>query len=338
MYIVVNSSSLKLLKEQPGGNLELYKKYRPKNLGAIVGNDVAVKTIKRYKELPHAILLTGPTGCGKTTLARILKRKVNCKGFDFVEMDTGVFNGIDTVRDISKKIMYKPTVKGSKARVYLIDEAHMLGIGGSSEKNKAQNALLKILEECPIHIYFILCTTNPEMLLPTIKGRCVEFKMKTLSDTEMGILINKVCKKEKVKIPEDVLDQIIDDSEGHPRNALNILDKVIVLDDEDEMLDIAKEEGKNKNSIKDLGYALMYGKTWSEIQPLLKGVKSEAPETIRRSILGLMSSALLDGWGLKKGNPWYVMAWFYDKATYDSGFTGIVFCCKSIADGVEPPY
>jgi len=317
--------------------MELYKKYRPKSIKTIIGNTSVLKAIKGFKEFPHAILLTGPSGCGKTSLGRIIAKMIGSKGMDYVELDTAVFRGIDTVRDIRQKMTYKPIE--SKARVWLIDEIHSLGVGGSSEKNIAQNALLKMLEDPPEHVYFILCTTNPEMLIPTVKGRCTSFEMKTLMNDEMETLLTRICKKEKKGIPDPVKDQIIQDAEGHPRNALNILDKVLVLDDEDEMLEMAKQEGLKTNAIKDLCYALLDGKEWKNIQSILKGIRTEQPETIRRAILGMMGSAILDGWGdHKKVDAWGIMSWFYEKPTYDCGFAGITFCCKAITDGQACPY
>ena len=254
------------------------------------------------------------------------------------------FQGIigDKERNSGTITMYDLQVKDHPS--YFVNDlpvhnCHQLGVGGSSEKNIAQNALLKMLEDPPEHVYFILCTTNPEMLIPTVKGRCTSFEMKTLMNDEMETLLTRICKKEKKGIPDPVKDQIIQDAEGHPRNALNILDKVLVLDDEDEMLEMAKQEGLKTNAIKDLCYALLDGKEWKNIQSILKGIRTEQPETIRRAILGMMGSAILDGWGdHKKVDAWGIMSWFYEKPTYDCGFAGITFCCKAITDGQACPY
>lgn len=307
--------------------MELYKKYRPKTLKTMIGNSSIIQSLKNMQEYPHSILLTGESGTGKTTLGRIISKLLRCKGLDFVELDTASFRGIDTIREIRKKMEYKPLV--SDNRVYIIDECHQLS-------KDAQNALLKALEEAPDHLYFILCTTNPEMLLPTIRSRCTTFHLNTLTDDEMNKLIVRVLKKENKIIKEEVVDEIIESAQGRPRKALTILEKVIVLDDEEQQLKCAKEISLEEGEIKDLCYALLKKDNWKSISKILQKIKKEQPENIRRAVLGMMSSALLDGWGFKFNNdPGYVMSWFYDKSTYDSGFPGIVFCCYAITQGLE---
>lgn len=314
--------------------MELYKKYRPKSLKTLIGNDNTVQSITNMKEYPHAILLTGASGTGKTTLGRILAKMIGANGTDFVELDTASFRGIDTIRSIRKKMEYRPL--NSKKRVYLLDEVHQIGTGGASEKNAAQNALLKGLEEAPDHLHFILCTTNPEMLIDTIKSRCTHYQLELLSDDDMSKLLQRVCKKEKVKVSSDVTDEIIESAGGKPRRALTILEKVIVLDDKDQMLSAARDFDIEKGQVKELCYLLLKKAPWKKVSVELKKLKGEQPENIRRAIMGMMSSALLDGWGFKfENDPGYVMSFFYDKSTYDSGFSGIVFCCYAITQGLE---
>jgi DNA polymerase-3 subunit gamma/tau len=314
--------------------MELYKKYRPKSLKTMIGNTDTIQSIRNMESFPHAILLSGESGTGKTTLGRIIAKMLKSKGLDFVELDTASFRGIDTIREIRKKMEYKPL--SSDARVYLLDEVHMLGVGGASEKNAAQNALLKALEEAPDHLYFILCTTNPEMLLPTIRSRCTSFHLKTLNDDEMQKLIVRIIKKEKVTLSQEVIDELIQSADGRPRKALTILEKVIVLKDEQQQLLCAKETSLEEGQVKDLCYLLLKKGSWKKVSKELQKLKKEQPETIRRAVLGMMSSALLDGWGFKfQNDPGYVMSWFYDKSTYDSGFPGIVFCCYAITQGLE---
>jgi len=317
------------------GVMELYKKYRPKTLRQMVGNESVINSIKNIKDFPHAMLFTGPPGCGKTTLGRIIAKMLGSYGLDYVEMDTAVFRGIDTVRDIRSKMYFKPT-KG-KNKTYLLDECHQLGTGGSSEKNIAQNGLLKALEDTPPHVYFILCTTNPEMLIPTIRSRCTIFEMQVLSDDDMGKLLTRISLKEKRKIPDEVKEQIIEEAQGHPRHALNILDKVLLVDSEKEMLQIASEGNQEEKIVNDLSKALFKGDSWATVSKILKNLKGKFPEeNIRRSIMGYMSAIMLNN--PKDERAWYIFSWFYEKNTFDTGFPGIVFCCKAICAGIDGPY
>lgn len=309
--------------------MELYRKHRPTKLKSMFGNTTTIKTISKMKHnFPHAVLLTGPKGTGKTTLGRIIKKIVKCNDFDFTELDTVSFGGIDIFRDIRKQLPYKP--KAGESKVYLLDEAHEMS-------SKAQGSLLKALEEAPEHVYFIICTTNPEKLLDTVKSRCVHFEMQPLDDDVMFFLIKKILKSEKTEIPEEVIYSIIDNAEGHPRNALTLLEKVVALDDKKDMLNITKQETL-ESSVNELCLSLLKGSSWKNVSKILNSLQKKGQEEkTRRHILGYFKSVLLNS---KKRNDtaWNCMSWFYDKNTFDSGFSGIVFCCYAITHNFEPPY
>jgi DNA polymerase-3 subunit gamma/tau len=157
--------------------MTLYIKHRPTDLIGVKGNEDVVEALKNMllnkESCPHSFLLSGPTGCGKTTLARIIAAELGCFGSDYKEIDSADFRGIDTIREIGKQCMYKPLE--SSCRVFVIDECHKM-------TNDAQNAFLKRLEDTPKHVYFILCTTDPSKLIPTIRGRCSQFQVKPLSE------------------------------------------------------------------------------------------------------------------------------------------------------------
>jgi DNA polymerase III delta prime subunit len=160
--------------------------------------------------------------------------------------------------------------------------------------------------------------------------------LSTLDDDEMDKLLVRVLKKEKKILKQEVIDEIIQSAQGRPRKALTILEKVIVLEDEEQMLNAARETIIEEGQVKELCYLLLKKSPWKKISAELKKLKKEQPETIRRAILGMMSSALMDGWGFKfQNDPGFCMSWFYDKSTYDSGFSGIVFCCYAITQGLE---
>lgn len=314
--------------------VELYKKYRPKTLKALVGNKDMVSSLTKAieaEELPHSILLTGPFGCGKTTVGRIIKEQLGIHDMDYYELDTGVFNGIDTVREIRNKMAFKPMY--SPYRIWLLDEVHQLGVGKEG-KNKAQNALLKALEDTPPHVIFILCTTNPEMLIKTVKSRCVEYKVSKLSESEMTILLKRISKKEGTTINQKVIRKIIENADGHVRNALQMLERVYKLDDIEEQLRLCvlDQEGEEAQ-INQLCQALLKGAGWQDVRKLLLGLKEVEPETIRRAIIGYANAVLLNG----GEDASLILGWFLYRTTYDSGTGLITQFCYNIVKGIEPP-
>lgn len=225
-------------------HITLYRKYRPKNFEEVAGQKEIVKTIKtslRNGKTSHAYLFTGPRGVGKTTLARLIAKGVNCLEngitdepcnrcenclainngtfLDMVEIDAASNRGIDEIRQLKEKINYQP-VKGRK-KIYIIDEVHML-------TKEAFNALLKTLEEPPGHVIFILATTEADKILPTIISRCQRYDFKTLSLNDMKEQLRFIGKNEGVDIPDDVLELIYESSGGSVRDAVSILERIMV--------------------------------------------------------------------------------------------------------------
>ena len=298
--------------------MELYKKYRPDNLNDVRGNTEVLSTISTMlekKKFPHTTLLHGPTGCGKTTLARIIAKELKCKGHDLQEVDFADFRGIDAVRDIKKKVHYMP-LEG-ECRVWIIDECHKM-------TKDAQNAFLKILEDTPKHVYFILCTTDPKDLLSTVKGRCSKYQVSLLREKEMFSLLKKTAKAEGVKVKADVLEYIATQSEGHPRNALQTLEQVLNAPPE-ERIAIAKQAAEITTNVIELCRLLIKGKAanWKQVSTILTGLKDQEPETIRRVVLGYMNTILLKG---KNDTAAEIMEDFLEPF-YDTGFPGLTYAC-----------
>ncbi len=260
-------------------------KYRPKLLKEIVGNDNTVKSMRTLFErgdMPHTLLFTGPSGSGKTTLARIVAKFLKCSDWDFKEMNTADFRGIDSAREIVQQMNLNPL--NGPCRVWLLDEAHQL-------TKDAQHALLKALEDCPSHVYFLLATTEPDKLLATIKTRCVTFALRALNDKEMGLVIQRAAEGEKQSFPKEVIEQIILDSNGSARMALSILDKVIGMD-ESEMLEAAKQQAAEQSEAINLCRALIGKRPWKEVSVVIQGLTQD-PEAVRRAVLGYAQSVLL---------------------------------------------
>jgi len=223
----------------------LYRKYRPRSFSEIVGQQHVVTTLQnaiRADEIAHAYLFSGPRGTGKTTVARILTKVLNCTDsekdgvclschvckeveggnfMDLIEIDAASNRGIDDVRELKETVRVGPSYGNYK--VYLVDEAHML-------TKEASNALLKMLEEPPSHAIFILATTEPHKLLPTIISRTQRFDFRFLTADEIKARLVKLLKQEKKKLENEVLDLIVVSSGGSLRDAESILGKILSLE------------------------------------------------------------------------------------------------------------
>lgn len=266
-------------------------KYRPPNLDSVYGNVETIRTLKNIfkrnrEDIPHAFLFTGNKGCGKTTLARIAAEMVGAKGACLTEMNSASFNGIDHVRKIQDNIRYIPS-GGSKARAYLLDECHEMS-------KPAQNAILKMLEEPPAHAYFFLATTDPQKLIGTLKDRCTVLSVSPLEAAELMSLIESICEAEQKKIPQAVLEEIIDNSDRRPRTALKYLDTCMALKKEADMLKAISPIEGVKTEIIELSRALMGKKKWKKVAALLKDLKDEDPERVRLAVMKYCSTTALN--------------------------------------------
>ncbi len=211
-------------------SLVLYRQYRPKDLDEIVAQKPIVKTLKAALDkglLGHALLLTGPRGVGKTSLARILAHKLNKVNYDLnetpldiIEIDAASSGRIDEVRDLREKIKLMPLKL--KYKVYIIDEVHML-------TKEAFNALLKTLEEPPEHIVFILATTEIHKVPATIISRCQRFTFKAVPKKDLKEHLKKIARLEKIETDDSALDLLSQHAQGSLRDALSLLDQLASL-------------------------------------------------------------------------------------------------------------
>jgi len=302
---------------------ELYKKYRPTTFKEVVGQPEAIRMLVGFGKkgaIPHAILMAGPSGCGKTTIARILRIKLKCSDYDFCEMDNADFRGIDVVRSLKARVWQSPM--GGKTRVWLIDEAHKLTAD-------AQGAFLKILEDTPPHVYFILATTDPHKLLPTIRTRCTQIDLKLLTPKDMGSLLSDIVGKEDFDLTEEVREKIIDGAEGSPRKALVLLNSIIGIEGMASQVAVISQAGVNKQAI-DLCRALMKGESWGKVAGILRGLDDD-PESIRRMVLGYFSKVMLGS--SKVAARAYVIFDSFRESFFYSGKAGLVGACYEIIHG-----
>lgn len=300
--------------------MSLYHKYRPNRLEDIVGNVDTVTTLDNMltkpEHTPHAILFTGPSGCGKTTIGRIVANRLGVTGQDFIEVDSADFRGIDTIRDIRRNSSFKPI--NSKRRVWLIDECHKL-------TNDAQNALLKILEDTPQHAYFVLCTTEPQKLIKTIRSRCSVFELKLLNDREMRTLLRNIVLAEQETVTNIVYDTIITTAAGAPRTALQLLDQVLNTTTEQREA-VAKKTNQQQAESIELCRALIKRTPWSAVRTLLTGLKDQEVENIRRHVLAYAQTVLLNG---ENDTAALVIEEFMEPM-YNTGFAGLVYACYAV--------
>jgi DNA polymerase-3 subunit gamma/tau len=301
--------------------MSLYQKHRPTSLRGVVGNDKIVSALQSMLEdkesFPHAILLHGPTGCGKTTLARIIATELGGEN-DLHELDSAQFRGIDTAREIRQKSQYAPLRGG--VRVYIMDEVHKL-------TNDAQNGMLKVLEDAPSHVYFILCTTDPNKLLSTVRGRCSMFQVNTLTDEEMTKLIRRIIKREEKNFTKETVAKIVEAGAGHPRNTINILEQLLNVEP-DERESMIQKIAEEQDEIIALARALVKRKNWTEVNKILKSLKvqNQDAEAIRRVIIGYASTILLNKDDVTCG---LILEEFIEPF-YDSGFPQLVYACYSV--------
>jgi DNA polymerase III subunit gamma/tau len=207
-------------------NIALYRKYRPSSFSEVRDQDHIVRVLEgaiKKDTIPHAILFSGTRGTGKTTLARLFAQAIGTSAIDTYEIDAASNRGIDDIRTLREAVMTLPYE--SERKVYIIDEVHML-------TKEAFNALLKTLEEPPVHVVFILATTEQDKLLDTILSRCQVFTMRSPSRSVLAQTVIDVAKREKYSMPQDAADLIAIAADGSFRDALGLTQKVMLASED----------------------------------------------------------------------------------------------------------
>lgn len=308
--------------------MALQHSYRPNTLEEYEGNDTTKKAVKAWfkkKDRNRAILITGDSGCGKTTLGRIIATMVGAynptaKGvqMNYHEHDAADDRGVGFVRDIKKSMWNSPI--GAPHKVYLLDECH-------SMTAVAQEAFLKTLEDVPAHVIFILATTNPEKLKITLKRRCANFKVSPMKGPAIRKYLSEVCQAEEKKVPNKILKYISDVSLGSLGVSVGLLDAVIDLDAED-MEDVVNQTEAARTKAFELCMAFIKsgpkGPSWAKISAIFTDIENEDPVGIRMMVLNTFKKRLLKKYDKREA---ILYTAFYEADVFGNGMHAIFMAC-----------
>jgi DNA polymerase-3 subunit gamma/tau len=269
---------------------ELYLKYRPQSFDKVVGHRAEVRSFQAALDdrLNKAFLLSGPSGVGKTTLARIASTYLGADPDDplaIQEIDAATYTGIDAMRTVMDGLRYRP-LSSSKIKSLIVDECHRLS------KN-AWDSLLKTLEEPPEWVYWFLCTTDPGSVPKTVYTRCTSYTLKPLRwDVILDDILLPIVQAEKLRTPDDILEICAREAQGSPRQAISNLSVCAQAETRKEAAELLRAAGETPEAI-ELARMLVKGTSWARVQPLLDEMKDQNPESIRQVVRAYLTTAIL---------------------------------------------
>lgn len=253
-------------------------KHRPQGYQTVIGHKAAISSLRRFRSssYPHTMLFVGPSGVGKTTLARIFAKEVGCHANDLREVNAANFTGVDAWREVLNSLAYAP--KSGNVTVVIVDECHMLS-------KQAWNSLLKDTEEPPAHVFWVFCTTEAAKVPKTIRTRAHEIVLERVGRADLRELVAGVCGVEEIALLDGAMTPLLEYADGSPRQALTGLAMIAGAETVDQVRELLQEPGETSQGV-ELS-RLLYGRTaptWAALMKVLKAMDSPNAEGLRREV------------------------------------------------------